>query len=147
MRRRQFWPTIGRCSAEDKSCNRSGKVCGSTVDRAVDGAGTSAGQAGEQPGPHPVDQWWKSLPPNEKPGPGPGSRERRQGADHRRADHFRELLIDSNLLLSDVPRPFTAAMIAREMPAAIKPYSMAVAPDSSRRNFKRKFVICTSFPA
>jgi hypothetical protein len=29
------------------------------------------------------------------------------------------------------PRPFTTVMIATEMPAAIRPYSMAVAPDSS----------------
>src|ERR1700745_1284473 len=29
------------------------------------------------------------------------------------------------------PRPFTTAMIATEMPAAMRPYSMAVAPDSS----------------
>jgi hypothetical protein len=30
----------------------------------------------------------------------------------------------------------TTAMIASEIPAAIKPYSMAVAPDSSDKNFK-----------
>jgi hypothetical protein len=35
------------------------------------------------------------------------------------------------------PTPCTTAMIATEMPAAIRPYSMAVAPDSSFRNFKR----------
>jgi hypothetical protein len=39
-----------------------------------------------------------------------------------------------NVVLSWVPRPFTTAMIATEMPAAIKPYSIAVAPDSSDRN-------------
>jgi len=33
-----------------------------------------------------------------------------------------------------VPRPCTTAMIATEMPAAIKPYSMAVAPDLSFKN-------------
>jgi len=33
------------------------------------------------------------------------------------------------LVLSAVPNPFTTAMIASEMPAAIKPYSIAVAPD------------------
>jgi hypothetical protein len=33
------------------------------------------------------------------------------------------------LVFSLVPMPFTAAMIATEMPAAIRPYSMAVAPD------------------
>ena len=33
------------------------------------------------------------------------------------------------LVFSLVPMPFTAAMIATEMPAAIRPYSIAVAPD------------------
>ncbi len=47
------------------------------------------------------------------------------------SDHFSDELISENLLLSDVPSAFTAAMIASEMPAAIRPYSMAVAPDSS----------------
>jgi hypothetical protein len=51
--------------------------------------------------------------------------------------YFSELLIDVNWVLRFVPRPFTAAMIASEMPAAIRPYSIAVAPDSSDRNFKR----------
>jgi hypothetical protein len=36
-----------------------------------------------------------------------------------------------NVLFSDVPIEFTAAIIAIEMPAAMSPYSMAVAPDSS----------------
>jgi hypothetical protein len=56
--------------------------------------------------------------------------------------YFRELLIDVNMALRLVPRPFTAAMIAIEIPAAIKPYSMAVAPVSSRQNLKTKFFIC-----
>ena len=33
-------------------------------------------------------------------------------------------------------KPFTAAIIASAIPAAIRPYSIAVAPDSSDRNFK-----------
>jgi hypothetical protein len=33
--------------------------------------------------------------------------------------YFNELLIDVNLVLSFVPSPFTAAMMASEMPAAI----------------------------
>ena len=41
-----------------------------------------------------------------------------------------------NLPLRLAPRPFTIAMIASEMPAAIRPYSIAVAPDSSDRKFK-----------
>jgi hypothetical protein len=32
-------------------------------------------------------------------------------------------------------------MIATEMPAAMRPYSMAVAPDSSFRNFTRFFIV------
>jgi hypothetical protein len=56
--------------------------------------------------------------------------------------YFRALLIDVNKPLRLVPRPFTAAMIAIEIPAAIKPYSMAVAPVSSRQNLKTKLFIC-----
>jgi len=56
--------------------------------------------------------------------------------------YFRELLIDVNKPLRLVPRPFTAAMIAIEIRAAIKPYSMAVAPVSSRQNLKTKPFIC-----
>jgi hypothetical protein len=51
-----------------------------------------------------------------------------------RTAYFNEVLIEENLVLSFTPIPFTTAMIAREMPAAINPYSMAVAPDSSARN-------------
>jgi hypothetical protein len=51
--------------------------------------------------------------------------------------YFNELLIDVNLVLSSVPSPFTAAMMASEMPAAINPYSIAVAPDSSAMNFRK----------
>ena len=57
-----------------------------------------------------------------------------------------EVLMAVNLLLSPVPRLFTATMMASEMPAAIRPYSMAVAPDSSRKNFKRIDFIGSSFP-
>src|SRR4051812_13114648 len=38
------------------------------------------------------------------------------------------------------PRPCTTAMIATEMPAAMRPYSMAVAPDSSFINLARYFM-------
>ena len=34
-----------------------------------------------------------------------------------------------NVVFNCVPSPFTTAMMAMEMPAAIRPYSMAVAPD------------------
>ena len=48
--------------------------------------------------------------------------------------YFSELLMVSKFELSLVPRPFTAVMIAIAIPAAIRPYSMAVAPDSSLKN-------------
>jgi hypothetical protein len=51
--------------------------------------------------------------------------------------YFSELLMSVNLVLRLVPRPLTTAMIASEMPAAINPYSMAVAPDSSAKNLLR----------
>jgi hypothetical protein len=44
------------------------------------------------------------------------------------------------VVLSDVPSVPTTVMIATEMPAAIRPYSMAVAPRSSVRKFFRRFL-------
>lgn len=46
-------------------------------------------------------------------------------------NYFNELEIALNFVLNAVPTPLTALMIAIAMPAAIKAYSMAVAPDSS----------------
>src|SRR5262249_55551342 len=43
-----------------------------------------------------------------------------------------------NLPLRVLPMVFTVAMITTEMPAAIKPYSIAVAPDSSFRNARTR---------
>jgi hypothetical protein len=48
--------------------------------------------------------------------------------------YFSELLMVLKFVLSWVPTPCTAVMIAIAIPAAIKPYSMAVAPDSSLKN-------------
>ena len=48
--------------------------------------------------------------------------------------YFNEVLIESNLVFRLLPRPLTTTMIAIEMPAAMRPYSMAVAPLSSERN-------------
>src|SRR4051812_39870765 len=45
--------------------------------------------------------------------------------------YFSDVLIEVNLVFRLEPRPFTTVMIASEMPAAIRPYSMAVAPDWS----------------
>src|SRR5258705_296775 len=47
--------------------------------------------------------------------------------------YLSDVLIAPNLVLRLPPMPLTAAMIASEIPAAIRPYSMAVAPDSSFR--------------
>jgi hypothetical protein len=53
-----------------------------------------------------------------------------------RGGYFKELLIEVNMPLRLLPRPLTTAMMARAMPAAINPYSIAVAPESSDTNFK-----------
>ena len=49
-------------------------------------------------------------------------------------DYFSELLMVLKFVDSWLPTPFTAVMIAIAIPAAIRPYSMAVAPDSSLQN-------------
>ena len=54
-----------------------------------------------------------------------------------RVDYFNADETEVNVVLSLEPRPFVTVMMATAMPAAISPYSMAVAPDSSRRNFSR----------
>jgi hypothetical protein len=51
-------------------------------------------------------------------------------------DYFSELLIDVNRPFRFEPRPLTAAMMARLMPAAINPYSIAVAADWSAKNLE-----------
>jgi hypothetical protein len=50
--------------------------------------------------------------------------------------YFRDVLTLEYVLLRVVPRPLTTATIASAMPAAISAYSMAVAADSSLKNFK-----------
>jgi hypothetical protein len=45
-----------------------------------------------------------------------------------------ELAIELNVPCSLVPRVLTTPMMATEMPAAMRPYSIAVAPDSFLRN-------------
>ena len=53
-----------------------------------------------------------------------------------------EMLV--NLVFSEVPRPLMTAMIATEMPAAIRPYSMAVAPELSFKKREMRFFIDSS---
>jgi hypothetical protein len=48
--------------------------------------------------------------------------------------YFNCVEIELKVVLSFVPKPFTTAMMAIETPAAIRPYSMAVAADSSLKN-------------
>jgi len=50
--------------------------------------------------------------------------------------YFSEVEMLVKVVVSAVPTPFTAVMIAIAIPAAIRPYSMAVAPDSSLKNVK-----------
>jgi hypothetical protein len=45
------------------------------------------------------------------------------------ADQWSWVLIEVNLVLRVVPMFLTTPMITREMPAAMRPYSIAVAPD------------------
>ena len=64
--------------------------------------------------------------------PAPGLRRLRKGSER----HLSEAIDVGELVFRLVPRPLTTAMIASEIPAAIKPYSIAVAPNSSFKNFK-----------
>jgi hypothetical protein len=50
--------------------------------------------------------------------------------------YFNEVLIDENWVFREEPKPFTTVMMASAIPAAIRPYSIAVAPDSSDKKFK-----------
>jgi hypothetical protein len=58
-----------------------------------------------------------------------------------RARYFSEVLIDENLVFRWEPMPFTTAMMASEMPAAISPYSIAVAPVSSAQNLRTNAIM------
>ena len=49
-------------------------------------------------------------------------------------------MMDVNFVFRVEPRPLTTAIMARLMPAAIRPYSIAVAPDSSAKNFEIIFL-------
>lgn len=60
----------------------------------------------------------------------PRTRHQCDGAPRGRYSAF---VTEVKVVVSLVPVVLTAAMIATEIPAAMRPYSMAVAPDSSRR--------------
>jgi hypothetical protein len=60
--------------------------------------------------------------------------------------YLSELLIEVKLVLMVPPSVLTMAIIASEMPAAIRPYSIAVAPDSSDQNLsKRRFNLTSRY--
>src|SRR5580698_1214958 len=60
---------------------------------------------------------------------------------HDRAVYLRAVETLEKVFFRLVPRPWTTAMIATEMPAAMRPYSIAVAPDSSfTKRAKRVFM-------
>ena len=58
------------------------------------------------------------------------------------AAYFKALETVPNVFFRFVPAPCTTAMIAMEMPAAMRPYSMAVAPDF----VLRKALVCLAMP-
>ncbi len=51
-------------------------------------------------------------------------------------NYFKEVLIEPNFSFIVLPRLFTTVMIASAIPAAIRPYSIAVAPDSSDQDLR-----------
>jgi hypothetical protein len=51
--------------------------------------------------------------------------------------YFSELLMLVNWVLRFVPIPLTTAIMANAMPAAIRPYSIAVAPDSLEKKLNK----------
>jgi hypothetical protein len=55
--------------------------------------------------------------------------------------YFNEVLIDENLVFRWEPMPFTTEMMASEIPAAINPYSIAVAAVSSAQNFRTNAIM------
>ncbi len=60
---------------------------------------------------------------------GPGAWRARSRNAPEMGDYFSELLMVLKFVDSWLPTPFTAVMIAIAIPAAIRPYSMAVAPE------------------
>jgi hypothetical protein len=59
--------------------------------------------------------------------------------------YFSEELMDVNCVFRVVPRPLTTAIMASAIPAAIRPYSIAVAPDSSDKKLNKVRFNAVSF--
>jgi hypothetical protein len=111
--------------AWDKPCKTGGKLCGQALPEA------GAEPVGKAVNERRALMWTRRprQPKKEKTGRGrpilrtPWS-----------ANYFNELLTVLKTELKLVPTPLTAAMIAIAIPAAIRAYSMAVAPDSLVKN-------------
>jgi hypothetical protein len=58
--------------------------------------------------------------------------------------YLRAVAMLVNTVFNDEPSVPTTVMIATEMPAAMRPYSMAVAPDSFRRKEDIRFFMARS---
>ena len=66
------------------------------------------------------------------------------GSNPRCAVYCNCVEIEENVVLSLVPMPFTAVIMTTAMPAAIRAYSMEVAPESSLRNARNRLSIRSS---
>ena len=86
----------------------------------------------------PATVFKKSLPDENS------ARQSFESALERGQHYFKAVPIELNSVLRLVPKLFTAVMIASAIPAAIRPYSIAVAPDWSDRNFKKQRRKCAS---
>jgi hypothetical protein len=59
-----------------------------------------------------------------------------RSGSHHRYRYFSDPFTEVKVVLRLPPMPLTAAMITKAIPVAIRQYSMAVAPDWSRRNLE-----------
>src|SRR6476620_9808014 len=79
-----------------------------------------------------------------KPGAGPGFCWKTAKFASPKTSYFRAVVIEPKFVANCVPSALTAAIIAMAIPAAIRPYSMAVAPDSSL--MKRETTVIVGAP-
>src|SRR5204863_9569820 len=81
--------------------------------------------------PDRKDHHWgkRKLKRDQSSTKGPPAKDWQAGPSLEVLFYLSDVLIDVYFVLRLVPRPLTTAIIANEMPAAIRPYSMAVAPD------------------
>jgi hypothetical protein len=109
-----------------------GQVCGKAGDERWDKALDGAWETGGQPVNQQPDDFTRQaqFPSRARIMKQPLEINSR-GWDAGGGNYFKEVLTELNLSFKVVPSPFTAVMIASAIPAAIRAYSIAVAPDSS----------------